>query len=77
MFLRYIIKNLLSVFLFLFFCGCQLSFDEKSSYNEPDNELKIEKSFLIDYQQECPQVYRSLDLVDTYLASLNRICLYR
>lgn len=69
-------RILLPLILFNFFCGCQFGLRDFMPAKEYETKPLRTESFLIDFQQECPEAYNLLQLKKTYLLSLNKVCEY-
>ena len=70
-------KILLGFCLLMFIFGCQFALDGDNSKVMPAVQLENTKSFLIDFKQDCPENYQALVLSETYLISLNKVCIYK
>jgi len=70
-------KILLGICLLQLIFGCRFALDGGNSKVVPTVKLENTKSFLIDFQQDCPENYQALILSETYLISLNKVCVYK
>ena len=70
-------KVLLGICLLMFILGCRFALDDSISNAVPTVKLENTKSFLIDFKQDCPENYQARVLSETYLISLNKVCIYK
>ncbi len=70
-------KVLVGICLLLFILGCRFASDDSISNAVSTFKLENTWSFLIDFQQDCPEAYQALVLSETYLISLNKVCIYK